>query len=95
MNVSDVEGIHVAAALDPEVKSKRIYAIAKHVTWNNHLAIMRKIFQEKKFLDDLKDLGILSGGRWMIGYRWRLEFKKLWTLYLDLRSEICSMFPLR
>ena len=92
MNVSDVEGIHVAAALDPEVKSKRIYAFAKHVTWNNHLVIMRKIFQEKKFLDDLKDLGILSGrvededlglkllkkwGRWMIGFRWRLEFKKL------------------
>jgi hypothetical protein len=61
VNVSDVGRIHVAAALDPEVKSKRIYAIAKHVTWNDHLAVMRKMFPERKFMDDLKDLGIFSG----------------------------------
>jgi hypothetical protein len=110
VNFIDVEGIHVAAALDPEVKSKRIYAIAKHVTWNTHLVIMRKMFQENNFLDDLKELGILSGtvededlglkllkkwGPLDDWFRWRLEFKKFWTLYLHLRSEICSIFPLR
>ncbi|KAE9380712.1 NAD(P)-binding protein [Stipitochalara longipes BDJ] len=61
VNVSDVGRIHVAAAPDPEVKSKRIYAIAKHVTWNDHLAVMRKIYPEKEFIHNLKDLGIFSG----------------------------------
>jgi hypothetical protein len=61
VNVSDVGKIHVAAALDPAVKSQRIYAIAEHVTWNHHLAIMRKMFPERKFMDDHKDLGVFSG----------------------------------
>jgi hypothetical protein len=61
VNVSDVGKIHVAATLDPEVKSQRIYAIAQHVTWNDHLAVMREMFPERKFMDDLKGLGIFSG----------------------------------
>jgi len=61
VNVSDVGRIHAAAALNPEAKSKRIYAVAKHVTWNDHLSVMRKVFPEHKFMDDLKDVGIFSG----------------------------------
>ncbi|RDW58448.1 hypothetical protein BP5796_12378 [Coleophoma crateriformis] len=61
VNVRDVALIHVGAALDPEVANERIYAIARHTTWNDFLELMRKKYPEKHFIDDMPDLGRFSG----------------------------------
>lgn len=61
VNARDVGLVHVGAAIDPDVKNERIYAIARHSTWNDHLAIMRKMYPDRKFIDDMDDLGIFSG----------------------------------
>lgn len=61
IHVRDVAIMHVAAVLDPEVSNERIYAWAKPFNWNDVLAILRKLFPNKTFVDDLPDMGQLVG----------------------------------
>jgi hypothetical protein len=61
VSARDVALIHVAAAIDPNVVGERIYAIAQHTDWNDFLPILRRLYPEKKFMDDLEDLGKFSG----------------------------------
>ncbi|KAK4447828.1 hypothetical protein QBC34DRAFT_486082 [Podospora aff. communis PSN243] len=52
VDVKDVALLHLAAALDPDVKSERIQAWGRHQTWNEALALLRKLFPNHKFVDD-------------------------------------------
>ncbi|KAK0611386.1 hypothetical protein B0T14DRAFT_327074 [Immersiella caudata] len=53
VDVKDVALLHVAAALDPDVNSERIQAWGRHRTWNETLALLRQLFPNHKFADDL------------------------------------------
>jgi len=53
VDVKDVGLLHVAAVLDPEVKNARLQAWAQGCNWNDILAIMRRLYPEHKFIDDI------------------------------------------
>ncbi len=52
--------LHVAAVLDPEVKNARLQAWADHFNWNTLLAILRRLYPQQKFIDDLPGMSELS-----------------------------------
>ncbi|KAK0708693.1 hypothetical protein B0H67DRAFT_648723 [Lasiosphaeris hirsuta] len=60
IDVKDAAQLHVAAVIDPEVKHERLQAWADTTNWNELLAIMRRQYPDKKFIDDLPGLGKLS-----------------------------------
>jgi hypothetical protein len=45
--------IHVAAALDPEVKDSRQQAWVASYNWNDILSIIRQQYPDRKFIDNL------------------------------------------
>ena len=49
--------LHVAALLDPDLKDKRIQAWAVQFNWNDVLAIMRRLYPTRQFVDDLPGMG--------------------------------------
>lgn len=51
-HVSDLAVIHIAAAIDPSVKGRRIQVIARSFNWAQCLDIMRKIYPSRKFIDN-------------------------------------------
>ncbi|KFY97139.1 hypothetical protein V498_02242 [Pseudogymnoascus sp. VKM F-4517 (FW-2822)] len=53
IDVKDVALLHVAAALDPEVNGVRLQAWAENCNWNDILVILRKLYPQRKFIDDL------------------------------------------
>ena len=55
VNVKDTARLHVAALLDPAVENERILAFAHPFNWNDILAILRKLYPEKKFPTDIED----------------------------------------
>jgi nucleoside-diphosphate-sugar epimerase len=57
IDVRDAAKLHVAALLDPETSSERLWGFAEPYNWNTVLAAFRKIWPEKKFLEDLEGLG--------------------------------------
>ncbi len=50
--MKDVAALHIAAILDPDVKNARLQAWGVNCNWNDVLAIMRKLYPSKKFIDD-------------------------------------------
>ncbi|KAK0735219.1 hypothetical protein B0T26DRAFT_632645, partial [Lasiosphaeria miniovina] len=54
-DVKDVALIHVAAALDPEVKNARLQSWGHSSHWNEILAILRRLRPQKEFVDDYPD----------------------------------------
>lgn len=57
MNVQDTARVHVAALLYPDVNSERLFAWAYPYNWNDILAILRKLYPEQEFMQDMPDLG--------------------------------------
>lgn len=55
VNVKDTARIHVAALLAPDVENERILAFAYPFNWNDILAILRKLYPDKKFPNDIED----------------------------------------
>lgn len=55
VNVKDTARIHVAALLAPDVENERILVFAYPFNWNDILAILRKLYPDKKFPDDIED----------------------------------------
>ncbi|KFY46762.1 hypothetical protein V494_00342 [Pseudogymnoascus sp. VKM F-4513 (FW-928)] len=53
IDVKDVALLHVAAALDPEVNGARLQAWAEYCNWNDVLTILRRLYPQRKFTDDL------------------------------------------
>ena len=58
--MKDVAALHVAAALDPGVKNARLQAWAQYCNWNDVLAVMRKLYPQRQFIDDLPNQAELS-----------------------------------
>lgn len=54
MNVKDVGRLHVAALLSESVANERVFASAGPFTWNQILAILRKLYPSKKFANDIE-----------------------------------------
>ena len=67
VNVKDTARLHVAALLDPDVENERILAFAHPYNWNAILAILRRIYPNKKFPTDIenepRDLSKLDNSR--------------------------------
>ena len=57
VNVQDNARVHVAALIFPDVKSERLFTFAYPFTWNDLLAVYRKLHPEREFFDDIPDLG--------------------------------------
>ncbi|KAF2838214.1 NAD(P)-binding protein [Patellaria atrata CBS 101060] len=55
--VQDQALIHLAALINPTVSGERLFAFAEPYNWNEILAIFRKLYPEKKFIDDFPELG--------------------------------------
>ncbi|KAH8692307.1 putative NAD dependent epimerase/dehydratase [Talaromyces proteolyticus] len=55
-DVKDCALLHVAAVLDPEVKNERLPGWGEYCNWNDILAIMRRLYPDRKFIDDLPGL---------------------------------------
>ena len=54
----NTEAVEAAWAPPPyDVKGKRLFSFAYPYTWNDILAIFRKLYPQKKFIDDIPDLG--------------------------------------
>lgn len=57
IDVRDVGKLHVAALVDPETSNERLWGFGEKYSWNSVLAIFRKIWPDKKFIDDIEGLG--------------------------------------
>lgn len=55
VNVQDTAKLHVAALVDEDIKSERIFAFAHTYNWNQLLGILRKLRPQRKFTEDIKD----------------------------------------
>lgn len=59
-DIKDCALLHVAAVLDPEVKNARLPGWGVYCNWNDILAILRRLYPERKFIDDFPGLGYLQ-----------------------------------
>lgn len=50
----------MAAILDPEVNNARLQVWGRHSTWNDVLAILRKLRPQHQFISDLPDAPYLG-----------------------------------
>ncbi|KKZ68352.1 hypothetical protein EMCG_05972 [[Emmonsia] crescens] len=57
VNVRDNALVHVAALIYADVRAERLFAFAHPYNWNDILAVMRKLYPDREFIDDLPDLG--------------------------------------
>jgi nucleoside-diphosphate-sugar epimerase len=57
INVDDNAAVHVAALIYEDVKSERLFTFAKPYSWNTLLALFRKNYPQRKFIDDIEGLG--------------------------------------
>jgi nucleoside-diphosphate-sugar epimerase len=57
VNVQDNARVHVAALIYPDVQNERLFAFAAPYTWNDILAIFRKLYPGHKFIDDIPNIG--------------------------------------
>ncbi|KAJ5976929.1 NAD dependent epimerase/dehydratase [Penicillium viridicatum] len=60
IDVKDVALLHIAAILDPGINNERLQAWAENCNWNDILAIMRKMYPQHQFVDDLPGMVKLS-----------------------------------
>jgi nucleoside-diphosphate-sugar epimerase len=66
IDVVDTAKLHVAALIEPSVKGERILGYAEPFNWNDLLAIFRRMFPGKQFIDDMhlgKDVSRVSNER--------------------------------
>jgi nucleoside-diphosphate-sugar epimerase len=57
INIQDNARVHVAALIFKDVKNERLFSFAYPYTWNDILAVFRKLYPQRKFIDDLKNVG--------------------------------------
>ncbi|KAK8054789.1 NAD(P)-binding protein [Apiospora rasikravindrae] len=58
VNVQDVAALHIAAVLDPDVKGDRLLAAAEPLNINVLLAILRRQYPDRDFMEDLPSQGL-------------------------------------
>jgi nucleoside-diphosphate-sugar epimerase len=57
VDVNDNALLHVAALIHPDVQNERLFAFSEPYNWNTVLAILRKLYPQRTFPDDLPGLG--------------------------------------
>lgn len=57
VNVQDNARVHVAAMIYQDVVGERLFTFAHPYSWNDILAIFRKLYPQRKFIDDIPDIG--------------------------------------
>lgn len=57
INVQDNARVHVAALIYSDVNDERLFSFAHPYSWNDILAIFRKLYPERKFIDDIPNIG--------------------------------------
>lgn len=57
VNVQDTARVHVGALIYADVKGERLIDFAYPFNWNDILAEFRKLYPDRKFMDDMPDLG--------------------------------------
>ncbi|KAL9095037.1 MAG: hypothetical protein Q9165_002639 [Trypethelium subeluteriae] len=57
VDVEDDARLHVAALTRKDTAGERIFAFTAPFNWNDFLAVYRKMFPNKKFVDDIQGLG--------------------------------------
>ncbi|RDW60547.1 hypothetical protein BP6252_11930 [Coleophoma cylindrospora] len=57
VNVQDNARVHVAALIFEDVQGERLFSFAHPYSWNDILAIFRKLYPQRKFLEDIPGLG--------------------------------------
>ena len=75
IHVREVALMHVAAILDPTVENARIHTWSDPFNWNQVLDIFRKVYPNRKFIDDLGGMGTIIG---TVDDRKGLELLKRW-----------------
>jgi hypothetical protein len=55
VDVKDVALLHIAATLDPNVNNARLQAWGRNITWNDLLGVLRKLYPNRQFAEDLAD----------------------------------------
>ncbi|CZT46219.1 uncharacterized protein RSE6_06620 [Rhynchosporium secalis] len=53
----DCARLHLSALLDTTVENQRLFGYAEPYTWNEILAIFRRLYPDRNFMDDLVDAG--------------------------------------
>ena len=49
--------LHLAALIDPDVNGERILAYKEPYNWNQVLGVFRKLYPDRRFVEDLPDQG--------------------------------------
>lgn len=57
VDVKDTARLHVASLANPSVQNERILAFAAPFNWNGVLAVFRRLYPERTFVEDLPDIG--------------------------------------
>lgn len=57
VDVEDTALLHVAALAEEDVQGERLFAFGGRYTYNEVLAIFRKEYPDRKFVNDIKELG--------------------------------------
>jgi len=57
INVDDNALVHVGALIFEDVKDERLFSFARPYSWNTLLALFRKLYPNKKFIDDIDGVG--------------------------------------
>jgi nucleoside-diphosphate-sugar epimerase len=57
IDVRDTAKLHIAALVDPDTSNERLWGFAERFNWNTILAIFRKVWPERKFVEDLSGQG--------------------------------------
>ncbi|KAJ5376514.1 hypothetical protein N7509_013400 [Penicillium cosmopolitanum] len=98
-DVKDTALLHVAAALDPEIKNERLFSWGESCTWNEILALMRAVAPGRKFVDDLpgERLKLTADDRKSLDLLKRWTGREGWTplkeTITDNMTNIMKWFP--
>jgi nucleoside-diphosphate-sugar epimerase len=57
VDVQDDARVHVGALIYPDVKNERLFAFAYPYNWNDILHVLRKLYPDRQFIDDLSNMG--------------------------------------
>ncbi|KAF2096617.1 aldehyde reductase [Rhizodiscina lignyota] len=57
INVQDNARVHIAGLIYSDVKGERLYSFAHPYNWNDMLAVLRKLYPDRKFHEDYSDIG--------------------------------------
>jgi nucleoside-diphosphate-sugar epimerase len=58
VDVRDTARVHVAGLLDPNTSGQRLWTFGEPYNWNQILSIYRRLYPNRKFIDDLEGVGV-------------------------------------